>query len=242
MVTRLSINKILIMKKILLLAILLVISIFLYAQQDVTKFLGIPVDGSKTEMIQKLKAKGYKYNNSLDYLEGEFNGRDVRLHIVTNNNKVWRIMIEDAVLLDETNIKIRFNKLCRQFLNRKEYVQALLSDYTLPEDEDISYEITVHKKRYEAAYYQLSIPIDSVAIAREMQSILLEKYTEEQLANLTEELQKEIQEELMALGVLYMQRMFSNKLVWFMIDEQYGRYRILMFYDNEYNHSNGEDL
>lgn len=27
-----------------------------------------------------------------------------------------------------------------------------------------------------------------------------------------------------------------------MIDEVYGLYKILMFYDNEYNHANGEDL
>ena len=43
---------------------LLTISTILYAQKDVTQFLGIPVDGSKSEMIQKLKAKGYRYNST----------------------------------------------------------------------------------------------------------------------------------------------------------------------------------
>ena len=32
-----------------------------FAQNDVTKFLGIPVDGTKTAMIQQLKEKGYTY-------------------------------------------------------------------------------------------------------------------------------------------------------------------------------------
>ena len=37
--------------------LLLVASTTVFAQKEVTKFLGIPVDGYKSEMIQKLKAK-----------------------------------------------------------------------------------------------------------------------------------------------------------------------------------------
>ena len=33
-----------------------------------------------------------------------------------------------------------------------------------------------------------------------------------------------------------------NRQVWFMIDERYGEYRILMYYDNKLNQANGEDL
>ncbi len=36
--------------------------------------------------------------------------------------------------------------------------------------------------------------------------------------------------------------MMEKKLVWFIISENYGQYFITMFYDNEYNHSDGEDL
>ena len=89
--------------------ILLLVSVFANAQKDVTKFLGIPVDGNKSEMKKKLIAKGFSYNAQGDFLEGEFNGRDVQLFIVTNNNKVWRIMVCDANSCDETDIKIRFN-------------------------------------------------------------------------------------------------------------------------------------
>ena len=36
---------------------------------------------------------------------------------------------------------------------------------------------------------------------------------------------------------------FTKKPVWFRIEEEmYGKYYIMMFYDNEYNHANGEDL
>lgn len=104
------------MKKLLSITMLLISSLFVYAQQDVTKFLGIPVDGSKSEMIQKLKAKGYTSSqHNKEILVGEFNGTDVNIHIATNNNKVCRIMVCDANSIDEGGIRIRFNRLCEQF-------------------------------------------------------------------------------------------------------------------------------
>ncbi len=36
--------------------------------------------------------------------------------------------------------------------------------------------------------------------------------------------------------------MMFMKPVWFRICKFYGEYYITMFYDNEYNHANGEDL
>lgn len=35
---------------------------------------------------------------------------------------------------------------------------------------------------------------------------------------------------------------YKMRPVWFMISELYGEYGIYMFYDNEYNRANGEDL
>lgn len=188
-------------------------------------------------MIQKLKAKGYFSSpNDKDVLIGEFNGAEVYIHVVTTNNKVSRIMVCEANGMNETDIKIRFNKLCRQFENNPRYVSASLSssDYTLSDDEDVAYEMMVRKKRYEAAYYQKSKVADSIAIS----SFLLSKYSKEQLANATEELQEE-----MMKGIFeHMLDRYSKRLVWFMISREYGKYSITMFYDNEYNRANGEDL
>ena len=178
------------MKKLLSITMLLTFSIIVHAQQDVTQFLGIPIDGSKTEMIRKLKEKGYRNDPTTDALVGEFNGAKVNVFVVTNNNKVCRIMVADANNVDERAIQIRFNRLCEQFANNPKYIS--LQDYTIPEDENISYEITVHKKRYEAVFYQQSAATDTIAIKEKLQSILLSKYTEEQLENPTEEIRSEI--------------------------------------------------
>lgn len=106
------------MNKLMSIVMLLAVTAALHAQKSVTQFLGIPVDGTKSEMIRKLKAKGFESScYDKEVLEGEFNGQDVNVFVVTNNNKVYRIMLADKNNIDEANIKIRFNNLCDQFRN-----------------------------------------------------------------------------------------------------------------------------
>ena len=225
------------MRRILSVAILLVISVSLFAQKDVTKFMGIPIDGFKPEMIQKLKEKGFVSSASdKNILEGEFNGSQVTIHVVTTNNKVSRIGISDVNYVDETDIRIRFNRLCQQFKSNSKYTS--LDDYTIPEDEDISYEMKVNNKRYEAVFYQNPVIKDSIAMANELKEILLQKYSEKELENPTEDIKTDITK----MGVSYAMDLISKKPVWFIISDFYGKYYITMFYDNEYNRANGEDL
>ena len=212
-------------------------SICAYAQKDVTQFLGIPIDGSKSDMIQKLKAKGFRVDSANDVLEGEFNGINVNVHIATNGDKVYRIMVSDAKPVDERSIQIHFNNLCRQFEKSPKYLS--IGDYLIPDDEDISFGITVKNKRYEAVFLQCPAELsDKTLIKEKIWSILLEKYTPEELANLTEDMKNE----LIKMSSEYITELCSKKPVWFMISEHYGKYFISMFYDNEYNRANGEDL
>lgn len=225
------------MKKFVLIAVLLITSATMSAQREVTKFLGIPVDGNKLEMIRKLKTKGFRadpYNS--DALIGQFNGATVNAFIVTNNDKVCRIALNDVNHVDMRAVQIRFNQLCKQFENNPKYMPPL-RNYEIPDDEDISYEITVNKKRYEAVYYQNPTVIDTIAVREKLQSFLL-KYTEEQLANPTEEMQSEI----LKLSTEYVIEEYTKRPVWFMISDYYGKYYISMYYDNEYNRASGEEL
>ena len=196
------------MKKILFIIAVIITSVTLNAQnKNVTKFLGIPVDGTKAEMMQKLKAKGFvssPYDN--DALVGEFNGKNVNIRVVTNNNKVYRVAVFDADEVGEADIIIRFNTLCSQFENNGKY----RSDYRnnrLSEGEDISYEMRINNKTYDAMYYQLSASPET--------------------------------SEADIFDVSYMKRP-----VWFRIAEgtRYKKFYIVLFYDNEYNRANGEDL
>ena len=178
-------------------------AVALYAQDSVvTRFLGIPVDGTKAEMIRKLKAKGFTssaYDSNT--MKWEFKGRNVNIAVVTNNNKVWRIMVSDENDLGEADIKIRFNELCAQFERNSRY-RALSLDQSLSDSEEIGYGIRLYNKRYEAVFYQKESADADLSLSDYMRS------------------------------------------VWFMIGEglRYNKFKILMYYDNEYNKANGDDL
>ena len=102
-----------------------------------------------------------------------------------------RIGIVDANIIDnEANVKIRYNNLFKQLSNNGKY--EVHTGSTLEEKEDISYEMSVHKKRYDAVFYPKDISI--------------------------------------------------NGLVWYTIVEKYGKYGILMFYENLDNAATGDDL
>jgi len=205
----------------------------------VTQFLDIPVDGFKPEMIKKLKSKGYTIKQCKDILEGEFNGTDVNIGIATNNNKVWRIAVMDANYTDEINIKIRFNNIIQQFMNNERYItepDSTITKYTIPKEDDISYEITVNKKRFEAVFYQKYIKKDSLSreLKRKKRPSLKKKdsLTDKDFEILQPLIADLVTESLNSI----------NKQVWFMIDRKYGKYRILMFYKNEYNKADGSGL
>ena len=180
------------MKRFLITFLFVLMTITAIAQESNTiKFLGIPIDGNKKEMISKLQAKGYKYDAASDALFGEFNGTNAVISVQTVNNRVWRIAIVDANMnSDEANIKIRYNLLFEQLSNNGKY--GVADGSTLGEKESISYEMIVHKKRYEATF------------AFKDKSI--------------------------------------HGFVWYMIAEQYGKYGIVMFYENLDNAANGDDL
>ena len=105
------------MKKLLLNVVMLLSVFAANAQTDVTKFLGIPVDGTKMEMLSKLREKGFRtsYEMGEDFLEGIFNGEEVYVAPVMNGNKVRRVAVMYKNPLDETQIKLHFNRLVNQF-------------------------------------------------------------------------------------------------------------------------------
>ena len=181
------------MKNLLSLLVMLMLSTALHAQHNVTKFLGIPVDGTKTSMIKKLENKGFTYDVKNDVLSGEFNGGRVNIIIKTYKNKVWRIAAFYQEGCNEAQIKIRYNALCQQFNNNAKYTSFKSNE--IPNDEDIFHQMFVNKKEYQSAYYQL--PND-------------------------EGLEK--------------------RGVWFTIHEDYGKYKLYIYYDNEYNHDTTDEL
>lgn len=214
------------MKKVFMFLLMLILALNSYSQSNVIKFLGIPVDGSRAKMEKQLKEKGFKnFKADKSLFEGEFNGRKVLVGIKTNKEKVCRVTVVDYDYVNVNQIKIRFNTLYNQFLNNPKYV--LVDGKMIDEKEDISYQMTVKHKDYLAGFSQMGT-------IEEVQNILLNKYTEEQLNNPSKELKKEINNDMI--------EMIKNNVVWFKIVESEGEYAIAIYYDNMYNFPNGEDL
>ena len=227
------------MKKIITL-LLLFVALSVQAQtQDVTKFLGIPVDGSKEEMIEKLKSKGFVYDRYNDIFSGEFNGYDVNILIGTNKNKVWRISVVNKIGCNEKQVKNWFNTLLNQFSRNKKYLALVANE--IPADEDISYEMLFNKKEYAASYMQA--PDDLSPIRRkEFEKLLAgakEKKTVDYLIGDFKTIEERLAENT-SLMEIYESMM--KKKVWFKIDRYIEDYHIFMYYDNENNMADGEDL
>lgn len=229
------------MRPLLLFVFCMLFTFNLHAQSP-TKFMGIPIDGSKEEMITKLKAKGFT-SHPLDTgkLQGEFNGTDVNILIQTNNNKVSRIIVYDQnTTTDERSIQIRFNNLIYQFRHNDKYLT--FEDATIPDDENISYEMNVNHKRYSAIFCQKPVDTSELIVAdttnywvNKFKTELLKEYTEEQIQNMTED-------EMKKRGVDFAFDLLSKYPVWFLIHESYGQYRICLYYENGYNTADGSDL
>lgn len=148
------------MKKTITAILILLCSLTATAQShSVTKFLGIPVDGTKSAMITKLKAKGFKVYYD-DMLKGEFNGVESLISVVTTSGKVRRIVVRDYNPQSESYIKTRFNNLFWQFVNNSKYTYEY--GETISEDENMGYEFTMNRDSYEAAFFQNGDPNKTV--------------------------------------------------------------------------------
>ena len=215
-----------------------------FGQSESTlKFLGIPVDGSKSEMIRTLKAKGFEYNSESDFLIGDFNGKESEIGIVENHGKVYRVVVFDANTCDAGQIKIRFNNLIHQFENSDSKYFYIFPNNPIPEDEDIHYEILVNKKQYIAEFIynplygndELRDRLINEAIEESEEVIKdgknIEFYSDKDNYD-------QLVSSIAGLKVIQM----SNSSVWFKIFEYHGEYYIGLYYDNLLNKPNGEDL
>lgn len=226
------------MKKLITTTLLVLFFGYVYAQKDITTFLGIPVDGTKAVMITKLKAKGFTYDKDIDALKGIFNGHESYVTIRTNrDNKVYIIIVMDAYPSSEVVVKNRYNNLIRQFSEKKDKYVADGSLYqTIPDDEDIAYEMNVRDKKYKTDFYQAPSDQDYLNKA------LKKKYTSEQLQNPTMDEKADIARFIEEEANKIYDEIISMKQVSIMIFENQGEYRITYFYENKNNNNESDDL
>lgn len=257
-----------IMKKIVTTILFALVAVITFAQASnatALKFLGFPVDGTKQQMIENLKSRGFSYNTFDDYLTGQFNGEYVQVLIHTNHSIVDRIVVVFPSTSSKSEIKNRFNRLLRQFENNDKYF-AFEKNEPIPMNEDIAYELTVNDKLYQAGFYYVGdtpfeqtinnlcelvtsmLPEEQAASIVSDVNTFMETPTHENVwifehltelllnAEWTPEKVAQFSSIANAVSSVY------NSFVWFSIDNQGIDYNIDLFYDNRANMANGEDL
>ena len=151
----------------LVLTLLMLLTLSLNAQ---VKFMGIPVDGSRSKMEFKLRQKGFRPISETDYLRGEFNGENALVAIETYKKKVYSVSVMfgsyfgDPFVVrtgyDARTVKEKFNDMVYMFNNNEKYLNIgfLIGeplDPMIDNDEDIEYQIMYNNKKYHAYYRQI---------------------------------------------------------------------------------------
>lgn len=146
------------MKKIAVLILFLCSSVC-FAQRDVIKFLGIPVDGTREEMISAIKNLNrfqyFRYETNDSFL-GKFNGVDSFITISYNNGLVDRVFVweADPRTLKET-VKA-YNTLIDQFSKNDKYVDLLqCSQMKIQPGENVRRNMRVNGLTYEARFFYI---------------------------------------------------------------------------------------
>ncbi len=255
MIKQLRINKMknlnyTIMRKIAF-TLLMLLTLSMSAQNDgVIRFLGIPVDGAKEEMISKLKQKGFVFNNEVMF-QGEFNGSKIYGGIETYQDKVYRIrFFYDSEGYDKTVIIKRFNSLVLQYDNNEKYMSNINLDkvtknidtYLIDTYEDIGYELK-RGKEYLAQYYYTVDKDPSDTTGYYQYKVEEYKKFSNSMASLKEEDREKFINMITSPEMFYMHRL-EQDMVLFYITEGigYGKFNIMFEYLNRRNAPNGQDL
>lgn len=153
-------------------ALLMFLTLSLKAQDNVMKFMGIPIDGSKSEMIDKLQRKGFapeqvevdlenaqnevvrlggeipegkvRERDGNYFMHGYFDGKSCKLIIVSYNNIVYQIMVAFESSYKELDAKVQFNTYVDQL--GKKYTNPTKYDFSIDLDSDLSmpFENNIH--------------------------------------------------------------------------------------------------
>ena len=173
------------MKRTILIALLALLPILGYSQnKGVLKFLGIPIDGTEAQFATQLRSKGFQYNTRTESYKGQFNGQNVDVYIHTNHNIVDRVYV-DFPSTNEDGVRAEFNHLLSQFQDNGKYLEFSMNE-EIPKDDDISYEISVHNKRYQASFSYIDPDQDRAVFMNRMLDVFSDFFTEEQLSTLRE--------------------------------------------------------
>ena len=234
----------------LVFALLMLLTLSLNAQDGVIRFKGIPVDGTKNEMISNLKQKGFTYDYAKDMFRGIFDGEKIVGFIQTYNDKVYNIRFAyDVDGYQKTVVIHRFNSLVGRFDTNEKYLSYINFDkimndidtYEIDTYEDIGYEMK-RGKIYKAQYlYKYDKDLTDTTGFYQFKN---EAYRLVNSASVSQGVNLDTIIDDYTIEVLFIMQKLEQDLVQFYIIEgfDYNTFNIMFDYYNRRNAPNGEDL
>lgn len=202
------------------------------ASETILTFSGVPINGSKAQIIKSLSAKGFEYSDLYDHLTGMFNGEEVTLKISTNHGVVDRIIVNYPYCHESNDTRIKYNMLLSRFNRNDKYI-CINPRLEVPADERINRQLYDNSRYYDAVYFYLRPGTDPEQWTDEYRKEYQKMYNKP-LAGLSYE---EMEEALFCLPNKISEAV--SGVVWFTMDSQH---QIVINYINFKNRPRGEDL
>ena len=218
------------------------LSLPLRAQNYPTRFLGFPIDGPKSVMLENLKEKGFEYHADGDFLTGVYFGEPVYIFMNTRDSKLNRILIYDIVQRNAMDITKRFNEVYEGFLANKNYEYMSGNPHLIVPKEDIEVEMATRHKSYKVVFKQnRKTAADSIMIQQE--ALEPARVSPMNISEMIKGYKQRINR-IYAKGLMRSVSTTDDRSmnqVWMEIVEKQGKYALVVSFDNLYNFSQPSD-
>ena len=146
------------MKRFFSITLAFLLALSLQAKNPITTFLGIPVGGTKSEMISKLKEKGVLTEAGSE-MRCSISGVPYIVKIMTDKNKVYRISLTEVAGTDDVCKAVaKYNELIEQFRNNDRKYTEYESNDLIHECDSPKYRHYIHEGWCYAEFFQVSDP------------------------------------------------------------------------------------
>ena len=201
--------------------------------ESALKFVGVPIDGTKEQMIEALEEKGFQkepFNDSM--ATGMFNGELVTLFLSTNHGIVDRVKVVYPRCNAANDTRVKYNMLLSRFNRNAKYV-CVNTRPEVPADENIYLKLQANTKEYDAVYFFLHPEVNAKGWVEEFKREYQKLY-KKPLQGLSYE---EMEEALFCLPMKVSAAV--SGVVWFTMTSVHD---ININYINFKNRPHGEDL
>ncbi len=142
------------MKRILSIILSMLLALSVQAKKDVTTFMGVSVDGSRSKVITALKAAGCSSSDA-QTLQCDFCGQKMTVEVRSSRKGVYQVVLTEKTGTENVDSAIvRYNSLIDWFRSNGEYTEYESNPYIYKTGNQNTIARYIHEKWYYAEFFQ----------------------------------------------------------------------------------------